>query len=268
MVLFSESFFADIDPLDNQVVYRIVEKCRALSTRNRVLVQFCLLHKFNTADRPYWLQGKYNPLNSRKKIKKRVVNPKADINISSFLIVNRWHPKRIANYTLSIYEGKIAAIYRKSTYCNAAEKWIPSRGGKSIYAYEFGDFRAHPVENSSISKIFTEEKPLIAIRMCSDMNYPRIDPLHTKLTILHANDHPNHISENVVTPTLCVDDNKGFELIRSDSSKLGIDKKKKDPSVPVNIDCCICRHFDLIELFVFGNKETQIEADGFYEANT
>lgn len=274
MVLFSESFFAGTDPLDNQIVYRIVERCKALSAQNRVIVQFCLLHKFNISDRPYWLQGKYNPLNSCRKIKKRVVNLKADGGISSFLIANKQHHKRIASYTLSIYGGKIATIYRKSTYCSAAEKWIPLRKGKAIYAYEFGNFKSHTVEQSPISKIFTGKKPFIATRMCSDMNDPHLDASNTKLTILHATDHPNHIFENIVTPTLFVDDNKGFELICPDGSKAGVDKEKDATQIPDNIDGCICRHFNLVNLFevkkifVEHVEEILIEAGGFFEPHT
>lgn len=245
MVLFSESFFADTDPLDNQVVYSIVEKCKELSAQNRVLVQFCLLHKFNTNDQPYWLQRKYNPVNSRRKIKKRVVNLKSEANASSFLIANKWHRDRIANYTLSIYEGRIVTIYRKSTYCNAANFWIPLREGKAIYAYEFGDFKAYSVEESSISEIFTGGKSLIAIRMCSDMNDPHLDTSFTKLTIVHANDHPALSCKNLVLPSLYIDDAHGFEFIRPDNTITGTKMTIDDIFIE---DSCICQHFDLRSL--------------------
>lgn len=190
-----------------------------------------------------------------------MVNINSKLNASSFLVANRWHHKRIANYTLSVYEGKIAAIYRKSTYCNAANFWIPIREGKAIYAYEFGDFRAHPVEQSPISEIFTGKKPFIATRMCSDMNDPHLNTSHTKLVILHATDHPSLSSKNLVLPSLYIDDAHGFEWIRPDADTIPGTKRPEDSALPE--DCFICHHFDLCNLQ--NSADSTLMVDGFKE---
>jgi hypothetical protein len=119
---------------------------------------------------------------------------------------------RIANYSLVIWNKQPIAIYRKSTYCEEAEKSVNPVLGKATHAYEFGDLKSHILAMDSIFKqiaeIFAGKHPTVVTRMCSDMNYRFLSTLPKKretMLILAANEAPRfefigttlHIDENI-----------------------------------------------------------------------
>lgn len=225
-VIFSESFFG-VEPLfseDNGEfgdVEFIKNKCLELSnTKERVVVQACFLNRFDARNCSYWLQKDYTPVKSRKKIKKRTTGMNS---LKKYLIVDKKHWDRIANYTLIIYAGEILAIYRKSTHCAAAKDLIAPRKGKATCAYLFGDFQTHRLSNSPMADIFCGESAMVINRMCSDMNQPRVDSHNScaKLLITPAVGHPANGYEEITVPILFVDD-KGVSLRRGFRNEVGV----------------------------------------------
>lgn len=96
--------------------------------------------------------------------------------------------------------------------------------------------------------------------MCSDMNDPHFDNSSPKITIVHATDHPRLFSENIICPSLFIDDAHGFELIRPDKTIIGTERSE-DGVLPD--DCCVCRHFDLCNLQNSADSIRNVE--GFIE---
>ena len=229
----------------------IIEKCKALTNEKRVLVQVSLLHKFNINNCPDWLRN-YKSLTNRQKIKKRITKSfgkSSEKNPAKyFLIADYKHPNRIANYTLTLIDGKIIAIYRKSTYCEEADKYVHTTYDSTKYAYEFGDFRNHILEASPFSKFFIGENPPVVTRMCSDMNCPHIKAnSSSKLVIVHANGHPLIEYADFHKLILFVDD-QGICMILPNGIKTGISWK----NIP-KTDGYICGHLDLSILNDFPN---------------
>ncbi len=215
-VLFSESFFGS-DPLTD--VQSMVDKCKSLSNRRRVVIQASFLHRFNEKHTPLWLHN-YKPITDVKQIAQRITRDEKEA--PKFLIADENHKDRIANYTLTFCFGRILTIYRKSTYCRAADKLLIK---DRTHAYEFGDFQSHKLLKSPIADLFCEENPLIATRMCSDMNDPHISSA-TKLIIVHANDHPTDQShyKNISVPILFIDD-KGIAVSRVVQKRIKFSRK-------------------------------------------
>ena len=255
-VLFSECFFGENEPMNNDDVSYIIEKCRFLSQKKRVMLQVSMLHKFNINDSPYWLEGKYKPVKSRKEIAGRIINTVQNTETSGntchmtqkehakyFLVADKNHSERVASYTLTIIDGKIVAIYRKSTYYREADKYIHTTYNTAKYAFEFGDFYAHMVEDSSFAKFFVGKNPLVATRMCSDMNAKYLKYNYPAgIVLVHANDRPSIDGEKFHNFIFCVDDTKDLALIFPDNRPSGIsgeDIKKTDGCVRCGFDFSI-----------------------------
>ena len=242
-VLFSECFFGENEPLNNDEVSYLIEKCRLLTQERRVMLQVSILHKFNVNDSSYWLRGKYKPLKNRKEIEERIIGLEGKKHAKDFLIADKKHPDRVANYTLTMLDGKIVAIYRKSTYCREANEYIHTACNGVKYAYEFGDFCAHAVENSLFAQFFVGKNPLIATRMCSDMNAKYLKYNHpAELVLLHANDRPGIDEEMFQNFILCIDDARDLALIFPHDRSSGIsgeDIRKVDGCVRCSFEFSI-----------------------------
>ena len=229
-VLFSECFFGENEPLNNKQASYLIKKCRFLTRKRRVMLQVSMLHKFNVNKLPYWLKGKYKPVKSRKEIRERIVNSDGNTGYINekerakyFLKADKKHPDRIANYTITMIDGKIVAIYRKSTYCREADKYINTTYETAKYAYEFGDFCAHAVEDSPFAKFFIGKNPPVATRMCSDMNAKYLKYNYpAELVLLHANDRPTIYGEIFQNFIFCIDDTKDLALIFPNNQRSGI----------------------------------------------
>lgn len=257
-VVFSECFFGEDKPLDDAQVSYIVEKCRQLSSKNKVLIISTFLHKFNISNRPNWLKGKYNPITKRKEIHERVTETSCTENgkkiTKHMLVADNKHTNRIANYALVFYEHKIVAIYRKSTYHAECDEEVNPQDKHPICAYEFGDFQTHAVENSPITNIFVGDNILISLRICSDLTCPQYSIGTAKYIFLFANNHPSFNEYRYSKPVFWIDDNRGIGLINPDLSSTVVGHIE---SLNLKDFCsysyCVCYPFDFQKLITTSN---------------
>jgi hypothetical protein len=206
LIIFSESFFGDTKASDNERINYIMEKCRQLTKDfTKIILHLSFLHEFRVDESPIWLQ-QYNPI-SAEEIPSRLINTTQH---AEFLRANETNQNRIANYSLVIWNGLPITIYRKSTYCEEAEKNVNPVSGVATHAYEFGDFKSHILVTNGIFKqmaeIFASTNSAVITRMCSDMNHRFLNTLpknRETLLILPANEAPKF---EFIGTTLHVDD--------------------------------------------------------------
>lgn len=212
LLIFSEYFFGK-QALDNSTVKYIVEKCRELTeSHKKLIVHVNFLHKFDIsdADCPLWVKHEYIPI-SDADIGDRLINaPQGCI----FLAANASNTRRVANYSLIIWNKVPISIYRKSTYCNEANDMI-SCGRLDIHAYEFGNFETKKLITDSepggkIASFFAGDTQSFVTRICADMNKKDfLTDAHLKeMLVLPANEAPPF--EELNTVVLQVDDNMRF----------------------------------------------------------
>jgi hypothetical protein len=98
LIVFSESFFGDKEPLNSDGVEYIVEKCRQL-TKNfpKAVMHISFLHQFNIAEAHDWLR-QYATIPA-KEISNRLINTEQH---AEFLQAKEVNPERVTNYSLVI----------------------------------------------------------------------------------------------------------------------------------------------------------------------
>jgi hypothetical protein len=226
LVVFSEYFFGEINPLNNNEVNYIVGKCNELTNRyEKVIIHINFLHTFNTIDAqcPEWVKYNYIPI-ANAEIGNRLIN--TDQNMILPVTAERTH--RGSNYSLVIWNDLPISIYRKSTYCNEANAIFNS--ANASHAYEFGDFLSHQLGregiHQQIADIFAGDASLVITRICADMNREAfLTDQHLRqngILILPAKEAPT--STSMDTTTLQVDDkmpwNKFIVLKKNNNTTL------------------------------------------------
>lgn len=263
-VQFSECFFGENKPLDNAQVAYIVEKCRQLSAKNNVLIISTFMHKFNISNRPNWLKDKHNPITKREEIHERVTftsfrKENGELITKHMLVADDKNPNRIANYALVFYEHKIVAIYRKSTYHGEYDEEVNPKNKRPICAYEFGDFKTHAIEDSSITDVFVGDNALISLRICSDLNFPQYSTDSAKYIFVPCSGHPVPEINEFSVPMLCVDDKGIVELLCQGKKQIGV-RDVDPPEYNSAKRYCVCYPFDFRELISKESNQIFVEA--------
>lgn len=202
IVVFSENFFGNSNNiLDLNDVTQIVTECNAFTARHpKSIIHINFLQEFNVNklnEQCQWLHAPYATL-TFDQCKDRIIQP-----IFKDILLLKDSLQHVANYSLIIWNGHPIAIYRKSTYCNEANALvIGCSSSQSLskampqsnlpnpkHLYEFGNFQTHSLLTSAsvhaqIAGLFTGSSPLIATRICADMNPRFLEKFQPECSII------------------------------------------------------------------------------------
>lgn len=209
LLVFSECFFGDTVLNNDEVKYIVGKCCELTKCYKKLIIHVNCLHKFDIKDPdcPSWVKHEYVPI-ADTEIDSRLINTDKHAN---FLFANALNTKRVANYSLVIWDNIPISIYRKSTYCNEAND-VVNPYSTATHAYEFGNFKTSKLitddeHGGRIVSLFVEDAALFITRICSDMNKTDFltDTFLKEILILPANEAPV-TSIPPETLTLQVDD--------------------------------------------------------------
>lgn len=243
IVIFSEHFWGNADNiLNSEEVTAIVAKCNEITSRHqRLIVHINFLHQFDNRElhtRCNWLiRGTVNGADGRIC---------SDQSEDLFAAVGDAH-NHVANYSLVIWNNLPIAIYRKSTYHNESNTLVLRSEDK--YAYEFGDFQTHPLVDDEIHRqianFFVGATPLIATRICADMNtrfLENIPNTEHSILIVPANykridsDLKDNIPNNVFV-VVCSDTALGVSFLHKSSADETHVIRRPRPIFSINPPC-------------------------------
>jgi hypothetical protein len=162
-VIFSECFWGMFNPLKDETVLYIVEKCKFLTkNHNKVIIHITFTHSFcKSIPKCEWLHGYCIDGG---------INPSERITRTSlkkpFKAATEQDDLRLSNYSLMFYKENPISIYRKSTYHQEADDLI----SENRYVYEFGNFNDLTIADNFLAKQLIGKSKMITTRICSDMN--------------------------------------------------------------------------------------------------